>query len=157
MGDAGSLFLGFILAILGIELRFDNLVEVTFLVPVVVLGLPILDTTLVVLSRIRSGRPIWVAARDHVSHRLVAIGLPVKDAVLLMYWSALCLAWLGLVISRASVEIGWMLLSFVLALALFFGRLLWKVPTGVSDRLLLNRSGSDEDAEPVRKVEVAGP
>jgi UDP-GlcNAc:undecaprenyl-phosphate/decaprenyl-phosphate GlcNAc-1-phosphate transferase len=144
MGDAGSLFLGFLLAIIGIEMRFDNLVKVTFLVPVVVLGVPIFDTTLVVLSRIRNRRPVWQAARDHVSHRLIAIGLPVREAVLLLYWSAICLGWLGLVISRASVQVGWMLLIFVLSLGLFFGRLLWKVQTVVSDTLLQTRSESEE-------------
>lgn len=127
MGDAGSMFLGFILALIGLELRFDNLVKVTFLVPVVVLGVPIFDTTLVVLSRIRNRRPIHQGARDHISHRLVKAGLSVRTSVALLYWSGLCLGWLGLVISRSSVQVGWMLLGFVVALGGFFGRLMWRV------------------------------
>ncbi|MFN2388945.1 MAG: MraY family glycosyltransferase, partial [Actinomycetota bacterium] len=115
MGDTGSLFLGFLLALIGIELRFDNLLAVTFLVPVVVLGIPILDTTLVVLSRLNHGRPVFLGARDHISHRLVRIGLPVKAAVGLLYWAGLCLGWLGLVVSRSNVGVGWMLLGFVIA------------------------------------------
>ena len=128
MGDAGSLFLGLLLALIGIRLRFENLVEVTFLIPVVVLGIPIFDTTLVVLSRIKHGRPVFLGGRDHVSHRLVRVGLPVWAAVGLMYWSALCLGWLGFVISRATPEVGWMLLGFVFAVGLFLGALLWRVP-----------------------------
>jgi UDP-GlcNAc:undecaprenyl-phosphate GlcNAc-1-phosphate transferase len=128
MGDSGSLFLGFMLALIGIEMRFDNLVEVTFLVPVVVLGLPIFDTTLVVLSRLRRKRSPFMGGRDHISHRLVKMGLPVGFSVGLLYWTGLCLGWLGIVISRSSTEVGWMLLGFVLALATFFGILLSRVP-----------------------------
>jgi UDP-GlcNAc:undecaprenyl-phosphate GlcNAc-1-phosphate transferase len=128
MGDGGALFCGFLLAIIGIEIRFDNLVQVTFLVPVVVLGLPIFDTTLVVLSRLRRGQRPFTGGRDHVSHRLVRMGFPVKTAVGLLFWCGLCLGWLGLVISRATVEVGWMLLGFVFAIGIYFGRLLWSVP-----------------------------
>lgn len=128
MGDAGSLFLGYLLALLGIELKFNNLVAVTFLVPVIVLGIPIFDTTLVVLSRLRHKRPVLLGGRDHASHRLVKVGLPVKAAVALLYWAGLCLGWLGLVISRSTVQVGWMLLGFVIALGIFFGFLLFQVP-----------------------------
>lgn len=128
MGDAGSTFLGFLLALIGMQLRFDNLLEVTFLVPVVVLGIPIFDTTLVVLTRLKNGRGIFRGGRDHVSHRLVNVGLPVKAAVWLLLWCGGCLGWLGLVISRSNVQVGWMLLGFVMALGIFFGGLLWKVP-----------------------------
>ena len=128
MGDAGALFLGFLLALIGIETKFDNLQQVTFLVPVVVLGLTIFDTSLVMLSRLRARRPVFLGGRDHVSHRLVRAGLPVRAAVGLLYWAAACLGWLGLVISRANVEVGWMLLGFVMALAVFFGVLLWRIP-----------------------------
>lgn len=128
MGDSGSLLLGFLLALLGIELAFENIVEVTFLVPVVVLGIPIFDTTLVVLSRMRHGRSVFLGGRDHVSHRLVRAGLPVKYAVGLLYWAGACLGWLGFVVSRSPVQVGWMLLGFVIAMALFLGAILWQVP-----------------------------
>lgn len=147
MGDAGSLFLGFLLALIGIELRFDNLVKVTFLVPVIVLGIPIFDTTLVVLSRLRHRLSPFQGGADHLSHRLVQIGLPVTAAVALLYWSALCLGWLGLVISRANVQVGWMLLGFVMALAIFFGALLWRVPVyeqPASDAASEERTDVDE-------------
>lgn len=56
MGDTGSLFLGFLLAILGIQLRFpDNSNFVTWMVPVLILGVPIFDMTLVIFSRLRRG------------------------------------------------------------------------------------------------------
>lgn len=87
MGDTGSLFLGFVLAALGIKLRFPNNVPwTTWLVPVCVLALPIFDTTLVFVSRLRRGKnPLTTPGKDHLSHRLVALGLTRREAVLTCY------------------------------------------------------------------------
>ena len=72
MGDTGSLFLGFTLAAVGIKLRFpDNSAFVTWMVPVLVLAVPIFDTTLVIISRLRRGlNPLTTPGKDHLSHRL---------------------------------------------------------------------------------------
>ena len=86
MGDIGSLFLGFILAGVGIKLRFPkNTDAITWMVPVLVLGIPIFDTTLVVFSRIRRGLHPATAGKDHTSHRLVRIGFTQREAVMLLY------------------------------------------------------------------------
>lgn len=87
MGDTGSLFLGFLLAALAIKLRFpSNIPLVTWMVPVFVLLLPIFDTTLVCYSRIRRGvNPFTTAGKDHISHRLVALGLTKRESVLTCY------------------------------------------------------------------------
>jgi UDP-GlcNAc:undecaprenyl-phosphate GlcNAc-1-phosphate transferase len=87
MGDAGSLFLGFVLAAVGIKLRFPSGVEiVTWMVPVLILGLPLFDTALVIVSRLRRGlNPLTTPGKDHVSHRLVALGYTRREAVLICY------------------------------------------------------------------------
>lgn len=87
MGDTGSLFLGFLLAALGIKLRFpSNVPWITWLVPICVLALPIFDTALVVVSRLRRGvNPLTTAGTDHLSHRLVALGCTRREAVLTCY------------------------------------------------------------------------
>lgn len=87
MGDTGSLFLGFLLAALGIKLRFPNNVPwTTWLVPVCVLALPIFDTSLVFVSRLLRGKnPLTTPGKDHLSHRLVALGLTRREAVLTCY------------------------------------------------------------------------
>ncbi len=87
MGDTGSLFLGFLLAAIGIKLNFPNNVPwVTWLVPLCVLGMPILDTSLVFVSRLRRGKnPLTTPGKDHVSHRLVALGMTRREAVLTCY------------------------------------------------------------------------
>src|SRR5437764_306394 len=89
MGDAGSLLIGFSVGALtltngrGIAARSNLLTVVA--VPVLVLLIPILDTTLVTLSRWFSGRPASQGGRDHSSHRLVAIGLSERRAVTLLW------------------------------------------------------------------------
>ena len=62
MGDAGALFLGFMLAYLGMKLRFDGPTNITFLVPILVMGVPIFDTTMVTITRRATRRqpvPRW--------------------------------------------------------------------------------------------------
>ena len=87
MGDCGSLFLGFMLggtALLSHWGRSRGLVAV-LLTPVLIMLVPIVDTSLVTITRILRGRPVSQGGRDHVSHRLVATGLSERRAVLLLY------------------------------------------------------------------------
>ena len=128
MGDAGSLFLGFLLAVLGLKLRFDAPRQITAFVPIVVLGLPILDTALVTIQRLRHGRNPLSGGRDHLSHRLVFIGLSVPRAVRSLYLLAGMLGWLGLVISRLDITTAYLLLGFVAAGLCTVGFLLGRVP-----------------------------
>ena len=86
MGDTGALFLGFMLAALGIKLRFPaNSDSITWMVPVIVLGVPIFDTTLVTISRIRRGLHPVTPGKDHTSHRLVRLGFSQREAVMVLY------------------------------------------------------------------------
>jgi UDP-GlcNAc:undecaprenyl-phosphate/decaprenyl-phosphate GlcNAc-1-phosphate transferase len=105
MGDAGSLFLGFTLAAVGIKLRFpDNVVFVTWMVPVLALGLPIFDTTLVFVSRLRRGlNPLTHPGKDHVSHRLVGAGMTHREAVLTLYLVCCALGVLAMYVTQASM------------------------------------------------------
>lgn len=87
MGDTGSLFLGFLLAAVGIKLRFPaNSQTITWMIPVLVLALPIFDTTLVFISRLRRGKnPLTTPGKDHISHRLAHLTGSRREAVLICY------------------------------------------------------------------------
>jgi UDP-GlcNAc:undecaprenyl-phosphate GlcNAc-1-phosphate transferase len=126
MGDSGALFLGFVLAAVGIKLRFpDNVTFVTWMVPVLVMGLPIFDTTLVIFSRLRRHlNPATTPGRDHISHRLVAAGMTRREAVLTLYVVSFILGLLATFVTRASVLEGYMVGGLV-ALASLYG--LWRV------------------------------
>jgi UDP-GlcNAc:undecaprenyl-phosphate/decaprenyl-phosphate GlcNAc-1-phosphate transferase len=109
MGDAGALFLGFVLAAVGIKLRFpDGLQIVTWMVPVLILGLPLFDTTLVIISRLRRGlNPLTTPGKDHVSHRLVALGYTRREAVLICYLVCAGLGVIALFITQATLIEGY--------------------------------------------------
>jgi UDP-GlcNAc:undecaprenyl-phosphate GlcNAc-1-phosphate transferase len=86
MGDAGSLLLGFLLSVLALKLRFPDVdPRRTWPIPFLILAVPIFDTTLVTMSRLQRGVPISSGGRDHVSHRLVRLGLSIRQAVATIY------------------------------------------------------------------------
>jgi UDP-GlcNAc:undecaprenyl-phosphate/decaprenyl-phosphate GlcNAc-1-phosphate transferase len=126
MGDAGSLFLGFVLAAVGIKLRFpDGVLIVTWMVPVLILGLPLFDTTLVIFSRLRRGlNPLTTPGKDHISHRLVAMGYTRREAVLSCYLICTGLGVLALFITQANVMNGYVVGGVVALVALWA---LWRL------------------------------
>ena len=86
MGDAGSLFLGFILSYMTLQLNFENQNIVTWMVPLFILIVPVFDLTLVFISRLRRKvNPLTTAGKDHTSHRLVRMGYSQREAVLFLY------------------------------------------------------------------------
>jgi len=88
MGDCGSLVLGFLLAGLGLAVQADMPVGdtvATALVPLAVLAVPLLDTTLVTVMRRVAGRSVAQGGSDHTSHRLVSLGLSERHAVWMLY------------------------------------------------------------------------
>jgi UDP-GlcNAc:undecaprenyl-phosphate GlcNAc-1-phosphate transferase len=120
MGDVGALFLGFFLAVLGIQLRFPgNSNAVTWMVPLFLLGLPIFDTTLVVISRIRRGLSPNTAGKDHTSHRLVRLGLSQREAVLALYLLSGALGMIAIFITQATILEAYLVAAVVGLLALY--------------------------------------
>src|SRR6266436_1584906 len=87
MGDGGAMFLGFLMATLGLKLRLEHSNHfASWLAPVLVLGATIFDTTLVTISRSRRGLlPFATPGKDHAAHRLANVKLGQRGAVLVMY------------------------------------------------------------------------
>lgn len=100
LGDSGAQTLGFILAVLGVAYRpLGANQSSSWVVPIMLLGVPIFDMVLVVLSRLRRRKPVFRSALDHTYHRLVSMGWNSNRAVLLMQVVSLllgCLAFLVL-------------------------------------------------------------
>jgi UDP-GlcNAc:undecaprenyl-phosphate GlcNAc-1-phosphate transferase len=126
MGDSGSLFIGFMLAVLGIKLRFPaNTAWVTWMVPAVLLGLPLFDTTLVVISRLRRGlNPFLTPGKDHVSHRLVAMGATHREAVLSLYLTCCALGVIAMFLIHTTMAEAYSVLGVLLAAGFYF---LWRL------------------------------
>ena len=124
MGDAGALFLGFVLALLGLQLRFPaNVAFVTWMVPVFILGLPIFDMTLVVYSRLRRGVSPNTPGKDHTSHRLVALGFSQRETVLILYLVSGMLGMISIFVTQATVAEGYAIGGVMAAMGIYF--ILW--------------------------------
>ncbi|HME80476.1 MAG TPA: MraY family glycosyltransferase [Candidatus Eremiobacteraceae bacterium] len=85
MGDGGSLFIGFVLATVGVMGTEKQAVAISLVVPLLILALPILDTAKVIARRLHKGAPLSGADREHVHHQLLDLGLSQRQAVLLIY------------------------------------------------------------------------
>ena len=113
MGDGGALFLGFLIAYLCIKLRFDTGRIASLMVPVMACSVAVFDTTLVTVSRLASGLSPFQGGRDHVSHRLVALGLPIPYAVGTIYMGATGIGILTFVASDVGSNMAWILAGTV--------------------------------------------
>ena len=155
MGDAGSLFLGLMLATIGIRLDLPVHPVSAALIPILVLTVPVLDTTLVVAARLRHGISPFRGGRDHTSHRLVQVGLPVPVAVLLIAIAGLAHGWVALLVVRIDTGSAMLLAVLVFALDAVLFALLARVPVYANSRgpdLVIGPRTQivDGDAEPPR-------
>jgi UDP-GlcNAc:undecaprenyl-phosphate GlcNAc-1-phosphate transferase len=105
MGDGGAMFLGFLMATLGLKVRPDGTpFPLNWLVPVLILAVPIFDTTLVSISRARRGLlPFTSPGKDHTAHRLSNLGMGHRGAVLAMYVGAIVCGTIALFIPNFSL------------------------------------------------------
>jgi UDP-GlcNAc:undecaprenyl-phosphate GlcNAc-1-phosphate transferase len=104
MGDAGSLFLGFLIAAATLKVKFSGSVWNRGPAVLLLAAPALFDTVLVVIARIRSHRPIYLGATDHTSHRLLRLGLGTPAVALLLAAGSAIFAALGLLIGRGSAS-----------------------------------------------------
>ncbi len=126
MGDMGALPLGFILAVLGIILKFGTQpLSVTWMIPILVLALPVFDINLVILTRLAEGRSPGEGGKDHTSHRLMSLGLSQRLALLALYSGCAVFGAMGLAISAMPPAQAW--LVGIMGLALMAALFVWMV------------------------------
>ena len=126
MGDAGALFLGVLLATLTVRFEPNAQTQIgSYLIPILLLAIPILDTTVAVLSRVRRHLSPFQGGQDHLSHRLIRAGLSRKQAAFSLWSLSVFFAAVAILISTTSTSIESYLaagagLLWVIMLILFF-------------------------------------
>lgn len=108
MGDCGSMFIGFFLAstaLMSVSGGRSRSFLPVLAVPILILFIPIFDTTLVTVARKISGRAVRQGGRDHTSHRLVALGMSERRAVLMLYGFAALSGLLALLVRQMSPDL----------------------------------------------------
>jgi UDP-GlcNAc:undecaprenyl-phosphate GlcNAc-1-phosphate transferase len=120
MGDGGAMFLGFLMATLGLKVRPEGAqFPASWIVPILILGVPIFDTTMVSISRARRGLlPFTSPGKDHTAHRLSNLGLGPRGAVLVLYFMAASLGALAVLVPQLSTGSAYALLAILAVCAL---------------------------------------
>ena len=120
MGDGGAMFLGFLMATLGLKVRPEGAqFPASWIVPILILGVPIFDTTMVSISRARRGLlPFTSPGKDHTAHRLSNLGLGPRSAVLVLYFMAASLGALAVLVPQLSTGSAYALLAILAVCAL---------------------------------------
>ncbi|MBS6215507.1 MAG: undecaprenyl/decaprenyl-phosphate alpha-N-acetylglucosaminyl 1-phosphate transferase [Clostridiales bacterium] len=116
MGDTGSTFLGYVLAVVSIQGLFKYYTLISFVVPFLMLGLPIFDTCFAFIRRIAHGQSPMHADRSHIHHRLIDMGLNQKQAVAVLYVISAILG-LSAVVLTTIGSLRAMLLLFAMCIA----------------------------------------
>lgn len=98
MGDAGATFLGYVLASIAVDGAFKSATLVSVVIPVLALGVPIMDAFYVMFRRVRENRPIYVADKGHTFHHLMSSGLSQKQTVTFLYLLGICFSLVSIVI-----------------------------------------------------------
>lgn len=123
MGDAGALFLGFVISALTIRLQPDtNSNLISFFIPILMVAIPILDTSVAITSRIRRNLSPFQGGQDHLSHRLIRKGISRKKTAFILWGltAVYCLTGLALSVMESSTSNIVLLISSVLWGLMFF-------------------------------------
>jgi UDP-GlcNAc:undecaprenyl-phosphate GlcNAc-1-phosphate transferase len=149
MGDAGSLFIGFVMACLTILAgtgkstggSIGHVLSV-MAIPILIVFIPILDTGFVSVMRKLFGRPISQGGKDHSSHRMVAIGFSERRAVVVLYGFSAVSGVIALFMSRLSLGLALLLVVLYLLFVAFFWIYLGRVKVYAEDSILTRKGPS---------------
>lgn len=117
MGDAGSLYLGFLLAYIGLKIRVNQTETPQLFIPAIVLGVALLDTTMVVVSRIKRGVSPFEGGKDHLSHRLMRLGVSVRRGVAIILLGGATCGFIGVALFNIRGQAGYWIVAGVVSIA----------------------------------------
>lgn len=121
MGDTGSLVIGFLLATISVEGVIKKAATIAVFIPVLALGVPILDTTFAIIRRKLNGRPIMEADKGHLHHILLAKGFSQKQTVLTLYAISIILGGSAIIVSNATTILSGYLVIIATSILIFLG------------------------------------
>lgn len=120
MGDTGSLFLGYMLAVISIEGALKSVATIAMIIPIIILGVPIFDTTFAIFRRVSKGQSIMAADKSHLHHRLLEKGFSQKQTVLILYGISGVFGLFAVLVSKANSSQAVWMSAILFVVALFF-------------------------------------
>ncbi|MBC8536320.1 MraY family glycosyltransferase [Feifania hominis] len=130
MGDTGATFLGYILATMSIQGYFKFYALISFVVPFLILGLPIFDTAFAILRRVLSGRSPMSPDRGHLHHRLIDMGFSQKQTVAIMYTISAVLGLSAVLLTSTSFGKAMILIATAVILSIVAFKVIERHPHG---------------------------
>ena len=118
MGDTGSMFLGYTLAVLSIMGTAKGVTFVSVFIPILALGIPIFDTLFAIVRRMMANKPIFEADKAHLHHRLMAKGLSHRNTVLLIYAISIGLSISAIIVNEMTSQRGFLVVVVVVTILL---------------------------------------
>ena len=119
MGDTGSMFLGYMIAIISL-LGFKTATFTSFLIPMLILFIPILDTVLAILRRIIKGENIVAPDKEHFHHQLLNRTSSVKKTVILIYIINICFSAVSILYAWGDTKRAMIIYAILMIVVLFF-------------------------------------
>ena len=117
MGDTGALFLGYSISVLSLLGLYKSVTLFSFIVPIIILGVPVFDTTYAIIRRIVNKKPISAPDKSHLHHRLLALGLSHRKTVLCIYGFGIVFSVSAILFSTATL---WVSIFLIFGLLLIF-------------------------------------
>lgn len=157
MGDTGSTFLGFTLAVVSIQGTVKSYAAISIAIPLLVLGIPLFDTAFAVLRRLIKGKSLMEADRGHLHHRLIDMGLSQKQSVVIMYMASSALGLCAIVLANKGALSAMILLASVSIFIIGGAMYMHEFGDDICSEDQGNRSDLATDANPYepKKIEVA--
>jgi len=125
MGDGGSYFLGYFIAALSILGLIKGQVATAILIPLIALGVPMIDTLFAPVRRFILGREMFQPDKSHLHHRLLKMGLSHRRTVLVIYGATILLGMISIVLIHSQDEVAALILITLGFGVIFFGRFCW--------------------------------
>ncbi|MBO1511760.1 glycosyltransferase family 4 protein [Metabacillus bambusae] len=116
MGDTGALFLGYCISILSLLGLYKSVTLFSFLIPIIILGVPVFDTTYAIIRRVLNKQPISAPDKGHLHHRLLALGFSHRNTVLLIYGLGILFSISAILLSSATL---WGTIIIIFGLLIF--------------------------------------
>ncbi len=126
MGDTGAMFLGFMMAVISIEGVMKSVATIAIVVPIIILGVPIFDTTFAIFRRLLSGQSVATADKGHLHHRLLDRGFSQKKTVLILYGVSALFGVFAVLVAKANSK-----QAVYLSVLLFLLTLLFAIKVGL--------------------------
>ena len=152
IGDTGAMFLGFVLAIVSIQGVFKVHAVVTFIIPFLILGVPIFDTAFAMIRRILTGRHPFSADRGHLHHRLVDMGFNKKQTVRILYAVSALLGVSSIMLVTQKVVYAVVIIAVSLAISvatwIIFRDEKMRIESGLTSENISDQSDDDKIEKP---------